>query len=372
MTLTRSHSRATILAAGGLVAALVASAFLTGRSAPTGPSGRANRAAIDAARRFLATYVERSGRVVRRDQGGDTVSEGQSYALLLAQVAGDYGALRRIWRWTAAHLWRPDGLLASHADATHVIDPEPATDADLVAAWALALSHGDAAAEYHRQARRIAAAVLVHETVWPGGRPVLAAGPWATGRPASLNPSYWARPAFAALAPATGDRRWAAIAKSSVGDVRVLSGGGGALPPDWARLDGRTMSPTPSPNGQPSAVQYGPDAQRLVVWLASSCDPAARRLAAGWWPMLSSDATAQALALTTDGRIVAAGPSPLALVAAAAAAHAAGQTAARNRLLDWAEAVERQYPSYYGAAWVALGRALLEGRMLTTCDGGTT
>jgi endoglucanase len=119
-------------------------------------------------------------------------------------------------------------------------------------------------------------------------------------------------------------------------------------------------------------VQYGPDAQRLVVWLASSSDPAARHLAAGWWPMLSSDATAQALALTTDGRVLAAGPSPLALVAAAAAAHAAGQTAARDRLLDRADAVERQHPSYYGAAWVALGRGLLQGRMLITWNGGTT
>jgi endoglucanase len=309
---------------------------------------------------------------VRRDQGGDTVSEGQSYALLLAQVAGDYSTLRRVWRWTAAHLGRSDGLLASHADASHVIDQQPAADADLVTAWALMLAHGDAAAEYHRQARRIAAAVLAHETVFVGGRPVLAAGPWATGTPASLNPSYWAKPAFAALGRATGDRRWAALGASSVADVRALSAGRGALPPDWARLDRMTLSPTPSPNGQPSAVQYGPDAQRLVVWLASSCDPAARRLAAGWWPMLSSDATAQALALTTDARIVAPGPSPLALVAAAAAADAAGQTAPRNRLLNRAETVERQYPSYYGAAWVALGRALLQGRMLTTCNGRTT
>jgi endoglucanase len=116
-------------------------------------------------------------------------------------------------------------------------------------------------------------------------------------------------------------------------------------------------------------VQYGPDAQRLVVWLASSCDPAARRLAAGWWPKLSSGTKAQALALATDGRVVAAGPSPLALVAAAAAAHAAGQTAARDRLLGQAGAVERQQPSYYGAAWVALGRALLQGHTLTPCDG---
>src|SRR5918992_4324720 len=86
---------------------------------------------------FLDGYVDPSGRVVRHDQGGDTVSEGQSYALLLAQVAGDTDAFGRVWEWTSSHLQRPDGLLASHADAERVLDPEPATDGDLVTAWAL-------------------------------------------------------------------------------------------------------------------------------------------------------------------------------------------------------------------------------------------
>jgi endoglucanase len=371
MTRPWTQSRAAILAAGGLIAAIGASLLLSGRSAPTRDAARAKGPAADAARRFLATYVERSGRVVRRDQGGDTVSEGQSYALLLAEVAGDYGTLRRVWGWTAAHLQRSDGLLAGHADATHVIDSQPAADADLVTAWALALTQGSSAAEYHSQSRRIAAAVLSHEVVWTRGRPVLAAGPWATGSPASLNPSYWALPAFAALNQGPGDGRWAALAASSAADAGALTGDGRALPPDWARLDGALMSPTSSPNGRPSSVQYGPDAQRLVVWLASSCDPAARRLAAAWWPKLSGGSSSQALALGTDGSVVAGGPSPLALVAAAAAAQAAGQMFDRNRLLDRAAAVERRYPTYYGAAWVALGRALLQERLLTQCSGGT-
>jgi endo-1,4-beta-D-glucanase Y len=369
MTLLGSRSCGILLAAGAQVA-LMAFVFVSWYSAPSGSNAGASGAALNAARRFLATYVDPSGRVVRRDQGGDTVSEGQSYALLLAQVAGDHGAFRRVWRWTAAHLQRPDGLLASHATATRVIDGQPASDADLITAWALARTRGNGAAEYQRQARRIALAVLAHETVWSRGRPVLAAGPWATGTPASLNPSYWAVPAFAYLDRATGEQQWGALAAGSVTDARALSGRRYALPPDWARLDGTRMSPTPSPDGEPRSVQYGPDAQRLVVWLASSCDPAAQRLAAAWWPKLSSSASAQALALETDGSVMARGPSPLALVASAAAAQAAGQASARDRLLEQAAAVERQYPTYYGAAWVALGRALLQGSALTGCNGG--
>jgi endoglucanase len=200
---------------------------------------------------------------------------------------------------------------------------------------------------------------------------VLAAGPWATGTPASVNPSYWALPAFDGLRRVTNDPRWASLTTGSLADLQALSTGR-MLPPDWARLDGATISATPSPNGQPSAVQYGPDAQRLVVWLASACDSRARRLAAGWWTKLSGAAAGQALALGTDGNIVAGGASPLALVAAAGAANAAGHGAARKRLLDQADAVEQRRPSYYGAAWVALGRALLDGPALVNCQGGTT
>src|SRR4051812_29334355 len=93
------------------------------RNSGTGGSPPAPRAAAPpphdlaraAAKRFLAQYVEPDGRVARHDQGDDTVSEGQSYALLLAQVAGDHDTFDRAWQWTAAHLSRPDGLLAAHA-----------------------------------------------------------------------------------------------------------------------------------------------------------------------------------------------------------------------------------------------------------------
>ena len=63
-------------------------AALDGRSDQAAGSAAARAAVVQsAARSFLSRYVDPDGRVVRRDQGGDTVSEGVSYALLLAQVA---------------------------------------------------------------------------------------------------------------------------------------------------------------------------------------------------------------------------------------------------------------------------------------------
>ena len=48
------------------------------------------------------------------------------------------------------------------------------------------------------------------------------------------------------------------------------------------------------------------------------------------------------------------------LVAAAGAADAAGQAGARDALLAAAEALDKRSPTYYGAAWVALGRIMLD------------
>ena len=59
--------------------------------------------------------------------------------------------------------------------------------------------------------------------------------------------------------------------------------------------------------------------------------------------------------------------SPMGLVAAAAAAGSAGHVATRDRLLDRAARRDAAHPTYYGSAWVGLGRALLTTRTLGTC-----
>jgi endoglucanase len=55
---------------------------------------------------------------------------------------------------------------------------------------------------------------------------------------------------------------------------------------------------------------------------------------------------------------------PLPLVATAAAGFAAGADVAGTRLLEAAERLDEQTPTYYGAAWVALGRAFLTTDLL--------
>jgi hypothetical protein len=211
-----------------------------------------------AAERFLDGYVEPDGRVVRRDQGGDTVSEGQAYAMLLAAAIGDERRFDLAWTWARDHLRRPDGLLAWHWDDGQVVDGEPASDADLDAARALLL----AARRFGRpslgeEGRRLGDAIRRNEAVGD----LVVAGPWARAE-AVVNPSYLSPRAFDAL----GWRGASASAR------RALEGLKEPLPPDWARLEGHALTPTGPPGSDEPAV-YGYDAARLPLRLASRAPP---------------------------------------------------------------------------------------------------
>lgn len=352
------------------VAAAIACAGLAAGAAGCAGSSPSASPGQRAAARFLAAYARPDGQVVRPDQGGDTVSEGQAYGMLLAELAADQDAFRRIWQWTQSHLLLRNGLFAYHANAAgKVVSQQPASDADLLIAWALLRYHGPAAATWHRAGRQVASAILAHEvTTGPGRMPVLAAGPWATGRPASLDPSYWSLTAMEGLARLTGRAEWRAMAAGAVSLTRSLTRNGRLLPPDWAELTAAgALRPEPAPNGTEPQTQYGLDAQRIVAWFAASCNPQARALAARWWPMLRQKGRAQALALSPDGTILDPAPAALPLVATAAAAKATGDGPAVSQLLRQAEAQQHSHPTYYGGAWDALGTALLTTKSLSGC-----
>jgi endo-1,4-beta-D-glucanase Y len=325
---------------------------------------------------FLHTYVEPDGRVNRPDQGNDTVSEGQAYGLLLAETMGQDSQFHQIWQWTRVHLQLSDGLFAWHANAAgRILSPAPASDADLLIAWALLRYEGPGSAVFHSDGLRVANAVLAYEvTTGAGGMPILTAGPWATGRPATLDPSYWSLPALTGLAQLTGNREWQRLADSALVLTRQLTNGGRLLPPNWAELTTTTHRAlrvlpevAPNANGTEPEAQYGLDSQRTVAWFAASCNPQARALAARWWKLLRPSVRDGALALRLNGTVVTPTPGVLPLVAAASAAHAAGAKAASLRLLGQAVVVQRLYPGYYGGAWAAFGPVLIRTNVLGGC-----
>ena len=334
-----------------------------GGSTGTRPSSTAAKNA--AAQAFLSRYVTSDGRVIRHDQGGDIVSEGQAYAMLIAELAGVQSTVRTIWSWTKSHLQRPDALLSWHARADgSVIDKQSAADADTLAAYALLRYDGPDAQSLHDDGRRLAAAILAHETTKLGnGSLVVVAGPWATGSAATVDPSYWMPAVDDDLASLTGDDRWSAVGKSAVQLVSGVTEGGRQLPPDWAKVHGDQLVATGSPDGS-VGVQYGLDAQRVPLWFATSCSSDAQKLAADWWHnVLSQSDRASPIALTLTGKPLNTATNPLSLLAGAAAAAAANDTGSSQQLRDRAEAQAKSAPTYYGDAWLVLGPALLDGQL---------
>jgi cellulose synthase (UDP-forming) len=328
--------------------------------------------AHDSAEAFFSRYVRPDGRVVRSDQGGDTVSEGQAYAMLLAVALDDRSRFDSVWRWTRDNLQRGDGLLAYHWAEGGVDSSEPATDADLDAARALVLAGKRFGSDsYTRDGVRIGEAVLADETSEVSGLPVLTAGPWARSSTPIVNPSYFSPRAYADLASAHPDSRWDDLAGTSRSIASTLTVSGATLPPDWARVDALVPSggqaaaqaqAIGAPSGAAStsgsgAPASGLDAVRLAVRSAESCVSADERIAAKLWPLYRRNPGFAAYAL--DGKPQGSAKHAASYVAAAAAATAAGDDEAAKHLLDRAQAADSSAPTYYGAAWVALGRLLL-------------
>lgn len=340
----------------------------TEQSTPAPGSEQRELTADEAAEGFLSEYVDADGRVVRRDQGGDTVSEGQAYALLVAVGIGDRDTFTEVWSWTEDNLQRPDGLLSWRWADGAVVDASSASDADLDTARALVLA-GTAFADPQLSADGIALgqAVLDLETVRTGAGRILVAGNWATEEPFAYNPSYVSPAASGLLAQASGDPRWAELDEGSrVVTAALLAES--ELPPDWAqvRADG-TVDAMPGAQGRGNdGVRYSYDATRTPVRLAESCASADRALAAQLVDVLDRSG-ADTAALDLGGAALTGDESVVAAVGQAAAVAAEGDLdRARAELVD-ADHLQQQTPTYYGAAWNALGRLLLTDDALGGC-----
>jgi len=252
-----------------------------------------NQQAYRSVNRFLTDYVTAGGRVVRRDQGGDTVSEGQAYGMLLTVAMDNRARFDSIWGWARTHLLQPDGTLASRWADGQVVSTRPATDADLDAAQALVLaSERFGRSSYRDQGVRIARAVLASETASTRSATtplVLVAGPWARD-PLVVDPSYFSPRGYADLARADHDPRWSELVTLEPLDRRAAH--------RWRRCaaarlghafgHGRVRHPRseiPPIRRPPFRATSSFDALRVAVRYAASCSPADRRLAAKLWPL---------------------------------------------------------------------------------------
>lgn len=328
------------------------------------PTGLDAAALADA---FLEDWVE-DGRVVRHDEGGDTVSEGQAYGLFAAVAADDEQSFDEIWGWTKEELVRPDGLMAWRWDDGAIVDDEPASDADLDAARALVIA-GESFDRPDLREEGVALATVIADelTVETDLGRVLLPGLWAAeGDPYAYNPSYASPVAFEVLGEATGDPRWGELQVGSAAvTAEILEATD--LPPDWAQIhaDG-LIEPMPGPLGGGDPVQYGFDAPRLMLRYAESCDPADVALAGKPYATLDRNEDVAAR-LDLGGSPLTDEQSALGFTARAAAAHAADEAAASATNLERAAGLTAEYPTYYGTAWVMLATTMLTDDSLRGC-----
>jgi endoglucanase len=296
------------------------------------------------------------------------VSQGQSYALLLAAATNDREKFAAAYDWEEDNLALPSGLFAYQWSGGSAAGQQPATDADLATAWALVLAGREFRdPAYTGAAKRLASDILANETVTVAGQVELVAGPWARSTPPILDPSYLITEAMAALRAATGDREWSTLESHSKALLSRLSSSG-QLPPDWATVqaDG-SVQPTGAPAGG-VPTQYGLDAQRVLLWEAASCDNAQRRVAAREWPILERSAeNGGDLSYSLSGISTSSYVNPLGFMAAAAAAAAEGRATTAKQLMQRADRQATTTPTYYGDAWVALGSFLLTSNALRSC-----
>jgi endoglucanase len=142
------------------------------------------------------------------------------------------------------------------------------------------------------------------------------------------------------------------------------------LPPDWGAVSPRgSVSATAAPPGHPSAPpRYSLDAARLLIRFGEACDSRSRAAAASAWPFFAGQGPARiGAAYALGGTLINPEQAAITLLGAAAAAQAAGQPAARDALFAQAQSINARFPTYYGAAWIALGRIELTTSLLGGC-----
>ena len=255
--------------------------------AATGAEGPATLL-VDGWRQYKERFVTSEGRVVDNANGGISHSEGQGYAMLIAERLDDRPTFEAIWQWTQGNLLvRGDGLAAWRwsPQAPHVADHNNATDGDLLIAWALAEA-GDKwhVTEYRQSARQIVEALAAIVVISSGFGPILL--PASTGFAAKdqpdapvVNLSYWIFPAFKHLRAVSDAIDWDALVATGKTLIGLSRFGPRRLPTNWISL--AATQPAPA---QSFPAVFGYDAVRIPFYLAWG-QPADRDLLKVFMPL---------------------------------------------------------------------------------------
>ncbi len=244
--------------------------WLTGCGAATPPPELTWQQALQqSAQHFKTHYIAPSGQVPSQTFGG-AISEGQSYAMLIALRTNDPATFERVWRWTDQHLRLANSpLFGWHRKADGTLEPYVASDADQDIADALLLAAQRwQRPDYHQAALPIIQALWQANVRRIQGHYYWLPGTWPPFEQpglTTLNPSYFAPSVYRRFAQADPAHPWAQLAEDVTETLSACSQlTPHHLPPNWCGVTpaGRIVF---SDVQGPQARHFGYDAFR-VFW----------------------------------------------------------------------------------------------------------
>ncbi|HMO17550.1 MAG TPA: glycosyl hydrolase family 8 [Oligoflexia bacterium] len=208
---------------------------------------------------YKSLFITQEGRVIRPLNDNDTVSEGQSYAMLRAVWMGDKEIFDNCYTWTEYHLKRSkkdigDTLLAWHWNHGSVIDWMPASDADIDYALSLILAdrrfiqheggkYPDNVMNYKDRALEILADISI-KLIRKSTDGEIFLSPWieTPDEPLSVNLSYYSPAHFQVFYEFTGNPLWMNLKKQTYQFLNIIASRfngntGSGLFPDWAMFN---------------------------------------------------------------------------------------------------------------------------------------
>ncbi|MEP0815870.1 glycosyl hydrolase family 8 [Trichocoleus desertorum] len=247
---------------------------------------------------YRQRFIQADGRVIDREAGDRSTSEGQAYAMLRAVLSDDPSTFAKTLQWSENNLqrqangkrtdqlwvwkWGRNEQGPNEPARWGAIDPNFASDADVDAITALILaSRRWQKPEYLKLAQAKLQDLWRFSTVVAGGQRYLLPGPAAAFQQQTviqLNPSYFAPYAFRLFAQVDPKHDWLSLVDSSyqaLENSATLSAVG--LPSDWVAVDTTTGEFQPLPLSGPLKSQYSFDAYRVwwrVAWDAELFDSA--------------------------------------------------------------------------------------------------
>ncbi|MEF2554077.1 glycosyl hydrolase family 8 [Aurantimonas sp. A2-1-M11] len=233
---------------------------------------------------YRSIYMSADGRIIDRENGSISHSEGQGYGMLIAVAAGDRQSFDTLWNWTERELLvRDDSLAAWKWDPAanpHVPDMNNATDGDLLIAWALLRAWKVWGVKDHlREARDIVEDVVrltiadsrYGKVLLPGVEGFTSEN---SGDGPVVNMSYWVFPAIAELEQSMPELKALDLRSSGMKLLHAIKATPEGIPSDWTGLAGE--APRPAEAFPPT---FGYNAVRIPLYIAweTSDEPALLR-----------------------------------------------------------------------------------------------